>query len=180
MSDTDELEDDPVFSQSVTVTEGEQNSQTPTPTGSMAFLPKPKRWFYSESEGFFMDICIRTCLEIHETGTTFALPTIHSMIVEGWHKRFFFFVVNATTHPLASLRYFDKCLEESHPMPYRLQHPSEVWKHTAFQNQAEYNSFQSAPQKLGRPSATNPLGELFLDFRTRFTLLCRWNETELP
>jgi hypothetical protein len=183
MSDTDDERDaDSVYSQSVTGT-----AYASTPSMSMAVLPKPKRWSPSETEPFFTNIVIRTCLEIHESGRLTNLPAIHAMVIEGWHKRlsflcpFIYQIANATAHPLASLRYFDKCSEESHLKPYSLLHPSQLWKHTAFENEAEYKNFQSAPHKLGKPSVTNPLGDLvLLCMQNCSHLLRRWNEAELP
>jgi hypothetical protein len=45
-----------------------------------------------------------------------------------------------------------------HPKPHNLQHPSELWKHTAFENQLEYDEFIAQPSLLGKPSASHPDG----------------------
>jgi hypothetical protein len=49
-------------------------------------------------------------------------------------------------------------LKESHPKPHALQHPAELWKHTPFQSAAEFKEWKSNPAKLGKPTASNPLG----------------------
>ena len=48
---------------------------------------KPKRWSRSLVEEYFMDINIRTCCEVIESGLTLNMPMIHLQIMEGWHTR---------------------------------------------------------------------------------------------
>ncbi len=45
-----------------------------------------------------------------------------------------------------------------HPKPYQLQHPSELWKHTAFEGKSEYDLFVEQPSTLGKPTASHPNG----------------------
>jgi hypothetical protein len=45
-----------------------------------------------------------------------------------------------------------------HPKPYNLQHPGELWKHTAFDSQEEYTAFLEQPVMLGKPTASHPNG----------------------
>ena len=54
-----------------------------------------------------------------------------------------------------NFRYFD---QTTHPKPHALQHPAELWKHTPFENEAEYKAWRANPAKLGKPSATHPTG----------------------
>lgn len=81
---------------------------------------RPKRWAWSPSEAYFTDILIRTCVEVLECGRHMALAGIQQVIMDIWHRRYFNVVL--------------------HPKPHLLQHPSEVWKHTAFTDQREYDA----------------------------------------
>jgi hypothetical protein len=54
-----------------------------------------------------------------------------------------------------TFRYLNETL---HPKPYNLQHPSELWKHTAFEDKAEFDAFMTNPSMLGKPTASNPFG----------------------
>lgn len=50
-------------------------------------------------------------------------------------------------------RYFSETL---HKKPHALQHPLEVWKHTAFEHQEEMDAFLNRSGTLGRPTSTQP------------------------
>jgi hypothetical protein len=56
---------------------------------------------------------------------------------------------------IITFRYLNVTL---HIKPYNLQHPSELWKHTAFTDQAEYDAFIAQPSMLGKPTASHPHG----------------------
>jgi hypothetical protein len=56
---------------------------------------------------------------------------------------------------IITFRYLNVTL---HIKPYNLQHPSELWKHTAFTDQAEYEAFLAQPSMLGKPTASHPFG----------------------
>jgi hypothetical protein len=48
---------------------------------------KPKRWVWSETDAFFVNLLIKTCVEIHETGQVLSMPSIHAKVMEIWHRR---------------------------------------------------------------------------------------------
>lgn len=50
-------------------------------------VSKPKRWVWSETDAYFVNLLIRTCIEIHESGQTLSLPHIHAKVIEIWHRR---------------------------------------------------------------------------------------------
>ena len=102
---------------------------------------KPKRWSRSENEEYFVNIMIRTCCQVHESGKTINTSMIHLEVMEGWHKR-----------------YFNKCLREHHPKPHGLTHPALLWKNTAFDDENEYETWLSSPAKLGKPTVAHPHG----------------------
>lgn len=102
---------------------------------------KPKRWSRSENEEYFVNIMIRTCCQVHESGKTINTSMIHLEVMEGWHKR-----------------YFNKCIREHHPKPHCLTHPDVLWKNTAFADQDEYDTWLSSPAKLGKPTVAHPHG----------------------
>jgi hypothetical protein len=68
-----------------------------------------------------------------------------------------FIIVITLTYILLiiTLRYLNVTL---HPKPHGLQHPSELWKHTAFADKAEYDAFIQQPSMLGKPTASHPSG----------------------
>ena len=48
---------------------------------------KPKRWTRSECDEYFMNIMIKTCCEVIESGMTLNQPMIDLHVMEGWHTR---------------------------------------------------------------------------------------------
>jgi len=48
---------------------------------------KPKRWVWSETDAYFVNLLIRTCVEIYESGLTLSMPHIHAKVIEIWHRR---------------------------------------------------------------------------------------------
>lgn len=48
---------------------------------------KPKRWSKSDNEEYFMNILIRTCCEVIESGRTLNNAMIQLEVMEGWHTR---------------------------------------------------------------------------------------------
>ena len=123
---------------------------------------KPKRWTRSECDEYFMNIMLKTCCEVVESGMTLNQPMIDLHVMEGWHTRCVLVCVcnynNYVIIPPNIIRYLDQCLNEKYPKPHPLQHPAELWKHTAFENPAEYKEWKANPAKLGKPTVNNPLG----------------------
>lgn len=62
-------------------------SQDNAPPEYFGVPGKPKRWSRSMLAEYFMNIDIRTCIEVIESGLTLNLPMIHLQIMEGWHTR---------------------------------------------------------------------------------------------
>jgi hypothetical protein len=50
-------------------------------------VAKPKRWVWSETDAYFVNLLIRTCVEIHESGQTMSIAHIHAKVIEIWHRR---------------------------------------------------------------------------------------------
>ena len=50
--------------------------------------PKPKRWNKSPIETYFMNILIRTCCQVRESGMTLHTYMIHVEVMDGWHTRY--------------------------------------------------------------------------------------------
>jgi hypothetical protein len=129
---------------------------------------KPKRWKWSPVDAYFNNIMIVTCCQIIESGDVMSASAIQAQIMDIWHKRSLHsHVINIplmiTTDkwlpippPPSSLmiiRYFNTVL---HPKPHQLLHPSELYKHTAFEDKDEHRRWLDAPQPLGKPGARNP------------------------
>ena len=55
--------------------------------GGSNVTPKPKRWNKSATEEYFMNILIRTCCQVHESGLTLHTYMIHAEVMDGWHIR---------------------------------------------------------------------------------------------
>jgi hypothetical protein len=120
-------------------------------------LRRPKRWSWNPSDSYFADILLRTCVEVLECGRVMSVAGIQQCIMEIWHRRYFNVIL--------------------HPKPHVLQHPSEVWKHTAFANQLEYDDFLESPTTLGKPSAAQPcngMKQKYHDFAEKI-----WNKFKL-
>jgi hypothetical protein len=49
--------------------------------------PKAKRWSKSPNEIYFMNILIRTCCQVRESGNTLHTYMIHVEVMDGWHTR---------------------------------------------------------------------------------------------
>ena len=118
---------------------------------------RPKRWAWSPSEAYFTDILIRTCIEVQECGRLMSIAGIQQVIMDIWHRRYFNVVL--------------------HPKPHLLQHPSEVWKHTAFTDQREYDEFLQQGSTLGKPTVSQPangMKQQYHDFAEKI-----WNKFKL-
>lgn len=49
---------------------------------------KAKRWSKSPNEIYFMNILIRTCCQVRESGMTLHTYMIHVEVMDGWHTRY--------------------------------------------------------------------------------------------
>jgi hypothetical protein len=49
---------------------------------------KAKRWSKSPNEIYFMNILIRTCCQVRESGKTLHTYMIHVEVMDGWHTRY--------------------------------------------------------------------------------------------
>jgi hypothetical protein len=105
-----------------------------------------------------MNVMIRSCCEVIESGRTMSMPGIHQEVMERWLGRYYYmllyYCLNSDIKLLKPFRYFDVVL---HLKPHALQHPLEFWKHTAFVDKAEYDEFNTSGKNLGKSSARNPL-----------------------
>jgi hypothetical protein len=48
-----------------------------------------KRWSWKANEAYFVNILIRSCVEIIESGKTISLPQIEAELMDIWHRRSF-------------------------------------------------------------------------------------------
>ena len=60
-------------------------------SGAAIDCGKPKRWAWSEIDAYFVNLLIKTCVEIHESGITMNIAFIHAKVMEIWHRRCFLF-----------------------------------------------------------------------------------------
>ncbi len=57
---------------------------------SQSGIGKPKRWSWNATEAYFVNILIKTCVEVIECGKTMSMPEIHCDVMTIWHRRFAF------------------------------------------------------------------------------------------
>jgi hypothetical protein len=48
-----------------------------------------KRWSWKANEAYFVNILIRSCCEIVESGKIMSLPQIEAELMDVWHRRLF-------------------------------------------------------------------------------------------
>jgi hypothetical protein len=48
-----------------------------------------KRWSWKANEAYFVNILIRSCVEIIESGNYMSLPQIEAQLMDVWHRRLF-------------------------------------------------------------------------------------------
>ena len=48
-----------------------------------------KRWSWKANEAYFVNILIRSCVEIIESGHYMSLPQIEAQLMDVWHRRLF-------------------------------------------------------------------------------------------
>ena len=64
-------------------TDDEAGSDPGTGTGVM------KRWSWKANDAYFVNILIRSCIEIIESGEVMSLPKIEAQLMDVWHRRLF-------------------------------------------------------------------------------------------
>jgi hypothetical protein len=67
--------------------ETDEGSSGEEGTYAAASGSKPKRWVWSDTDAYFVNLLIKTCVEIHEYGKVIPLPHIHAKVMEIWHRR---------------------------------------------------------------------------------------------
>jgi hypothetical protein len=75
------------FSLELLVLMSMSDSDTPEEAGAAIDNGKPKRWAWSETDAYFVNLLIKTCVEIHESGITMNIAFIHAKVMEIWHRR---------------------------------------------------------------------------------------------
>jgi hypothetical protein len=132
-----------------------------------------KRWSWKANDAYFVNILLRSCIEIVESGKYISKAQIDAELMDVWHRRLLmlsrtlaFLHFDLNSH-LPSRRYFDSVL---HPKPEGLQHPNQLWKNTAFETSEERDAFNEQPLNLGKPSAANPAGGMKQKYVTPFAL----------
>ena len=60
---------------------GDEEQELPT-------FAKAKRWSWSPTEAYFMNVMIRSCCEVIESGRTMSMHGIHQEVMERWHCRY--------------------------------------------------------------------------------------------
>ena len=65
-------------------------SQSAHETSTVA---KAKRWSWSPTEAYFMNVMIRSCCEVIESGRTMSMAGIHQEVMERWHDRYYYMLL---------------------------------------------------------------------------------------